>query len=393
MEIDCGAKIMWEEPAFLLMLLSALVAAFFWVEKKYDPKLFHFFPPLLFIYAIPIFWTNVGLIPAKNPAYDMMKAYGLPAFLVLMLMDIDIRSAVKIMGKGVLVMLFASVGVVVGGVVAFVLVHPYMGEDAPAVFGTLAGSWIGGTGNMAAAGEALGVSPAGFGLAVLADSAIYIIWLPILLGSKSFAKQFAKWTKVDPDRVKKMEEATAALKTKTHTVTMLDLLLLMTIVMGVIWFAGAVSGRLPDLGGMISKGTWRILIITTLGIGLSYTRARDIPGTYPIAMALIYVFVATMGARASLEDLSSAPAFLAGALLWIMIHGVFCLLAAKFFKVDVATAAIASAANVGGAASAPVVAAYHNQALVPASILMALIGYAIGNYLAILLGTICRFLA
>jgi uncharacterized membrane protein len=98
-----------------------------------------------------------------------------------------------------------------------------------------------------------------------------------------------------------------------------------------------------------------------------------------------------MGATASLEGLAQAPAFLLGALIWILVHGAFCLLGARLFKVDVHSAAIASAANVGGAASAPVVAAYHRESLVPVSILMALLGYALGNYLALVTATLCRW--
>jgi uncharacterized membrane protein len=321
-------------PAGVLAVLAGIAAALFLVQRRWKPRLFDLFPPLLFIYALPILLTNLGVTPAASPAYDVLKTYGLPAFLVLMLIDVDVGAAVKVMGKGVIVMLVASVGVVVGALVAFLLVGGSMGEGAPAVFGALAGSWIGGTGNMAAAGEALGVTPAGLGLAVLADTVVYVVWLPIMLGSKRFAAAFARWSRVDPERVARMEAAAAELDAKSTAVTMTDLLV----------------------------------------------------------MALIYVFVASMGARASLSELGQAPAFLAGAFVWIFVHGAFCLLAARLFRVDVATAAIASAANIGGAASAPIVAAYHNEALVPVSVLMALIGYAIGNYLAILTGQLCALL-
>ena len=107
-------------------------------------------------------------------------------------------------------------------------------------------------------------------------------------------------------------------------------------------------------------------------------------------MAIVYVFVAGIGARASLAGLGQAPAFLLGAFIWIFIHGAFCLAGARLFRVDVHSVAIASAANVGGAASAPIVAAAHRESLVPVSILMALIGYALGNYMALLTAQLCR---
>jgi uncharacterized membrane protein len=115
-----------------------------------------------------------------------------------------------------------------------------------------------------------------------------------------------------------------------------------------------------------------------------------LPNATAIGTAMIYVFVAGMGARATVAGFAQAPAFLLGAFIWIFIHGLFCLLGAKLFRVDVHSVAIASAANIGAAASAPIVAAFHRPSLVPVSILMALIGYALGNYLAPLAGHLAR---
>ena len=170
---------------------------------------------------------------------------------------------------------------------------------------------------------------------------------------------------------------------------MLDLLLLAAIGLAVAAAAKGIAGIIPELPPVLSTGTWEVLLVTTLGIALSFTRARRIPGSQPIAMAMVYLFVATMGARAELSGLGRAPWFLAGAYLWIFIHGGFVLLGARLLRVDVHTAAIASAANIGGIASAPIVAAYHRKSLIPVSILMALLGYAVGNYLAILTAQLC----
>lgn len=117
-------------PAGVLAVLAGIAAALFLVQRRWKPKLFDLFPPLLFIYALPILLTNLGVTPAASPAYDVLKTYGLPAFLVLMLIDVDVGAAVKVMGKGVIVMLVASVGVVVGALVAFLLVGGAMGEGA-----------------------------------------------------------------------------------------------------------------------------------------------------------------------------------------------------------------------------------------------------------------------
>lgn len=387
-------------PIGVMTLLVAVVTFWFWLERSRKWKLFEYLPPLVFIYASPVLLSNTGVIPFESAAYDFLRHYGLPIFIVLMLVKVDVISAVRIMGKGVFVMLLGSFGVVFGGVVAYKLGQTLtfgdyfpLAQDSWRTFGTLAGSWIGGTGNMAATHQALEGSPEHLGLAVLADNLVYVVWLPILLGSRAFADKFNKWARVPEDRIAKMEQALEDFDDEERPVSMRDYLNLGVIALGVTWASNLIAPILPVIENVISTSTWVILLITTFSLALSVTPARHIPGSHNFAMAVIYVFVAGMGARASLGGLSQAPAFVMGAFVWISIHGMFCLAGSWLFKVDVHSAAIASAANIGGAASAPVVAAYHRPSLVPVSILMALIGYAIGNYLAILTGVMAGKIA
>jgi len=387
---------MINSSAGVMFTLIAIAAFWFFVERKTGWKIFQFLPPLLFIYSTPILLSNADIIFGleskilvnSSPVYDGMREFGLPIAICLMLLSVNVPAAVRVMGGGVAVMLMGTAGVVVGGVVSYMLVHSYLQPDAWKAFGTLAGSWIGGTGNMAAAHVALEGGPEHLGLAVLADNLVYVVWLPILLGSRAFADKFNAWARVPEDRLAKMEQAAAELVTDERAASMLDYLNLAAIALAVIWASKLIAPLLPVIENVLSTSTWLILLVTTFSLLLSVTRARHIPGSQNIAMAIIYMFVAGMGARAALEGLSQAPWFVLGAFIWIAIHGAFCLAGAWLFKVDVHSAAIASAANIGGAASAPIVAAYHRPSLVPVSILMALIGYAIGNYLAILTGVV-----
>lgn len=382
-------------PVAVMAVLTAVAAFFFWLEKKTKWKLFNFLPPLIFIYSIPVILSNTGVIPSSSPGYDLMRGTGLPVFITLLLISVNVGAAFRIMGKGILVMLLGTAGVVVGGVVSYAVVHRWLAPDAWKGFGALAGSWIGGTGNMAAAAGGLDTPPEIFGLAVLADNVVYVVWLPILLGSRAFADRFNRWTGVDAGRMDRMETAAReeADKKKESPLEMRHLLYLALIGLTATAVSQFLAPLLPEVGVVLETSTWRILLVTTIGILLSFTAARNIPKSHEIAMAIVYVFVAVMGARASLAGLDQAPAFLLGAFIWIFIHGAFCLFGAYIFKVDVHSAAIASAANIGGAASAPVVAAYHRESLVPVSILMALIGYALGNYLALLTAQLCAWVA
>lgn len=338
--------------------------------------------------------SNTGVIANESPVYSFMSATILPMFLIIMLLDVKVMPAIRVMGRGIFVMLMGTAGVIIGAPIAYFLVKDGLNPEAWKGFGALAGSWIGGTGNMAAISEAIGTSPADFGLAAISDNLVYIVWLPILLASKNMAALFHRFTKVNPERIEMLKNASSELVTDKGKMEMRHLLYLIFLGLVCAWVADNISRHLPEYQPILGASSWKILVITTLGLLLSVSPARNIPGSHAVAMALIYLFVANMGARANVQELvGQAPWFLLGAYIWIFIHGFFCVLGAKIFRVDVHSTAIASAANIGGAASAPIVAACHNESLVPISILMALIGYAIGNYGALLTAWLCSLVA
>ena len=390
-------------PVGVMTALAAVVSFWFWLARVTKWKIFDYLPPLIWIYATPVLLSNTGIIPFQSEAYDFLRQYGLPIFIVLMLIKVDLVGALRVMGKGVFVMLIGTFGVVLGGFLAYVLGQTLqtspdawlkfpLPEDSWKAFGTLAGSWIGGTGNMTAAHAALDGDGTQMTMAAAADQLVYLIWLPILLGSKAFADRFNRWMKVPAGRIEAMEKAAAESHQEESAPTMVQLLTLALVALGFTWIALGLSGVLPPvvIGGatVVSASTWLILIVTTLALVASATPIRTLPAAQPIAMVIIYIYVARIGATMDLSnsDLATVGAFVSMAYVWIFIHGAFILFGAWLFRVDVHTLAIASAANVGGAASAPVVAAHHRESLVPAAILMAMIGYALGNYLAILTG-------
>ncbi len=382
-------------PAGILAVLAAITSFFFYLEHKTGWTLFSYLPPLIFIYVIPVILSNTGLIPSKAPVYNFMGDTILPMFLVIMLLEVDILATVRVLGKGIFVMLMGTVGVVIGAPIALFLVKSGLGPETWKGFAALAGSWIGGTGNMAAVAKAfeLNESSLDFGYAVITDNAVYLIWLPIMLASKNFAARFNKFTGITRERLDRMHRAAEELTTDKGRMEMRHLLYLALIGFGVTalasWLAGYVPPY-PEGQPVFTYNTYKILIVTIFGIVLSFTPASRIPGSRAVAMALVYLFVARMGAKADLSNLSASVFwFVLGGYIWIFIHGFFLVGAARLFKVDVHTAAISSAANIGGAASAPIVAAHHKPTLVPVSILMALLGYAVGTPAAILTGWLC----
>jgi uncharacterized membrane protein len=388
-------------PLGVLSVLVFVAAFFFLVAETTKAKVFNYLPPLLFIYALPVVLTNTNVIPSQSPIYDGLSAYALPAFILLMLIKVNVPAVIKVMGKGVLVMLMGTVGVVVGAVVSYLIVHPWLADDAWKGFGALAGSWIGGTANLLATSEMLEAPEAQVGLAIIADQAVYLVWLPLLLTSRDFAEKFNRWARVPKDRLQSMDEAAKIHVDEDAAPRMTQYLYLGAIVIGVTWLASLaapgianwIGTTFPKLQPVFSTGTTRILLVTTVALVLSITPVSKLPNSTALGTAIVYVFVAGMGARASLSGLAQAPAFVAGAFIWITIHGLFCLAGAWIFRVDVHSVAIASAANIGGAASAPIVAAHHRPNLVPVAILMALLGYAMGNYLAPMAGRLAGYAA
>jgi len=378
-------------PLAILAALTAIAAFFFWLEHSTQWKLFNFFPPLVFIYALPMILSSSDLLVHESPVYEWMSHTMLPFMLTIMMLKVDVGSTVRIMGKGILVMLCGTAGVILGAPLAYLMVRSELEPSAWKAFGTLAGSWIGGTGNMAAVSQGIEASGTDFGLAVLGDNCVYVVWLPILLGSKKLAGCFNRFTRVDKNRLAMLEQSSLTLESEAQNLEMRHVLYLLCLGFGVTYAAGQISTYLPEFKPILTAGSWKILLVTTFGLLLSMTSARRIPCSHELAMAMVYLFVAAMGARADLSGLKTQSLwFVLGAFIWIALHGFLCVLAARLFHVDIHSTAIASAANVGGAASAPVVAAHHNPRLVPVSILMALLGYAIGNYGAFIAAWLCQ---
>jgi uncharacterized membrane protein len=387
--------------AGILFILAANASLWFFLEKRTGWKMFNFVPPLIFVYVLPAVFSNSGLISNHSGVYDWMGDNVLPMFLVLLLLNVDIQATIKVMGKGVWVMLIGTLGVVIGAPIGYAIVSNWLSPDSWMGYAILSGSWIGGTGNMAAVQNA--IDPTGettgslFGLAVIADNVVYLVWLPLLLNMKRLAPIFNKFTGVTDEHLRKMKAAADEMVVEKGKPAMRDYLYLVMLGMGVTWLSVLLADVLPTfesatgfvgevLSPALTPSTYKILLVTTFGIVLSFSPARKIPGSHAVAMALVYLFVSRMGAKTDLAGLTGeAIPFVVGAYIWIFIHGAFILGAAKVFKIDVHTAAIASAANIGGAASAPIVASFHDERLVPVSILMALIGYAVGNYASLLL--------
>ena len=376
-----------------VMTVIIMIPVFFlWLEKKTRWKVFEILPAIIWIFLTPIALSNLNVIPRSSPIYDTFRSFAVPMFIVLMLLDINIRQALRVAWRGVGVLVFGALGIVTGAVVAFALFRSGLPPGTWSGFGALAGSWIGGTGNLAAVADSLSTPGEMVGMVILVDNFVYVLYFPIILTCKRWAESFNRFTRVSKEQMAHFDQVTAQVEKKTHEVHFRDILLLLGFGFAAIMLANRLSVIIPALPPVLTAKTWAMLLVTTFGVLLSTTPLKKVPGTEPVSMTLVYIYMTMMGAGADLRNLGGAQWFLIAGGFCIVIHFLFVILSARLFRVDVSMAAVASVASVGGAASAPVAAGYHREELVPISIMLALIGYGLGNYLGVATAYLCNLM-
>ncbi len=309
-----------------------------------------------------------------------------------MLLDINIRQAMRVAWRGAAVMVLGAFGIVVGAVASFFMFRSGLPEGTWMGYGALAGSWIGGTGNLAAVADSLNTPGEMVGMVVLVDNLVYVFYFPLILTCKRWAELFNRFTRVPPEAEAHFVAAARQVEKKTHEVHFRNVLTLLGWGFVALAAATALSRVFPELPPVFTQRTWAILLVTTIGIGLSATKLKDVPGTEPLSMTFVYIYMTMMGAQADLRNLGGAQWFIIAGFICVAIHLVFIIAGARLFRIDVSMAAVSSVAAVGGAASAPVAAGFHREELVPVSIMLALIGYALGNYLGVATAYLCHLM-
>ena len=368
--------------AFLIFFAGCMVM----LEKKTQAKIFNYLPPVVLIYLITMLMCTVNLwdMKATKPAYALLKNNLLYAMIFLFLLRCDIRKVLKL-GPRMLVGFFsATLTIMIGFVVSYAIFHSYMDPGSWKALGALCGSWIGGSGNMIAVQAALDVKEGAMAYALVVDSIDYSLWVMFLLWAVSLAPKFNAWTKADTTALdavsKRLEEADAANKDTISFASLIFLLGLGLLVSALGQDVGemvhaACKTALP----MIDKATWIVLIVTALGLIGAVSPLAKLKGGPELSNLMLYSVIALLASRASLLELKDAPLWIVAGFVILGIHGALFLAIAKFAKLDMFTCGVASLANIGGTASAPVLAGTYSGSLVPVGVLMALIGYAVGT--------------
>ncbi|MCD8026469.1 MAG: DUF819 family protein [Clostridiales bacterium] len=368
-----------------IILISALLIYLPKIFKgKVAQKIFQFAPPVVLIYLGLMVLCTVKLwdLDATADTYTAVKNPILYAMLFLMLLRCDLRKIIKLGPKMLIGFFSATVSIGLGFVLAFIIMKGAIGSDAWQSLGALCGSWMGGGGNMLAIQSALNVDENAMGYALVMDSICATLYVMFLLWAIGFSEKFNKWTKANTkaiDSVGKSLAAEAAKNKKPITYQNISILI------GSALFVSAGSSLLGELIASVpalsffDKATWTVLIVTLAGVLLALTPFGKLSGTEELSNTMLYIVIALIASRADLSAMGNAPMWLLTGLIILVIHVVIMLLLAKLLHLDIFTCAVASLANIGGTATAPVLAGTYSSALVPVGIVMALLGYVIGT--------------
>jgi len=375
---------MISSPLIYLFVLAFIATGFNELEKKTNLKIFKFLPAVVMIYAFSMFLASMGVFESNdeiNNIYSLTKKNLLPAMLFLMLLQVDFRHFFKL-GRSLLISyILAVLSIAIGFViVSYVFVF---NSDTAAAFGALAGSWMGGTANMIAVGSALGVSQEAYGYALIVDSVNYTLWVMLLLFLVPFASTFNRFVGAkESEAIFSQIGCACNMGVKRYWL--------------LISFAIVISLTAQTLAGhveFLNKTTTVVLLASIFGVLGSFTKLKTMNGSSEVSTTMLYILIALIGSKAVFESFSQVGVYVLAGFMILLIHAIIMVFGAKIFKLDLFSVAVASLSNIGGVASAPILAATYNKSLVSVGVLMAIMGYLIGTFGGLAVGNILVSLA
>ena len=395
---------MISDDRIILGLLALVLGFVFATRDRPGWQRFYVFVPIILVcYLVPSLMTTFGLIDvSESNLWPVAKDYFLPAALFLMTLSIDIKGIIGLGSKAIVMFLTATVGIVIGGPLALWIVAQFepsiIGSGDTAAWrglATLAGSWIGGGANQTAMLEVYGYPLEVFAALLAVDIIVAEIWMVFLLYGAGAHERVDKWLGADSSSIARLRDTMADYTASIERVAKAnDYVLLFGVTFAIVglahllggWLGGWFAAMQGEDATLASEFFWVVVIATTAGLAASFTRARELEGIGASKFGVLFIFllVAVIGTRMDVTKIADAPAFMAIGFIWMLFHVILLLGVAKIIKAPFFFVAVGSKANIGGAASAPVVAAAFHPALAPVGVLLAVLGYALGTYGAIL---------
>jgi uncharacterized membrane protein len=390
------------DAVILGMLMILLGGIFYTSSKAKFAKFYKVIPALLLCYFLPSLLTTTGLVdPHESQLYYVASRYFLPASLVLLTLSIDLREVFKLGPKALIMFFTGTVGVVLGGPLAILIISMISPETVGGAgpdevwrgMTTIAGSWIGGGANQAAMYEIFEPSDKLYSIMITVDVLVAEVWMAVLLLGVGRSDDLDRYFKADSSAVTNLKNKMHEFSQRTARIpSFTDLMIILGLALGATGLAHLIAEsvtpfievNMPYLKkfSLTSKFFWLIVMATTIGIVLSFTKARQYEGAgaSKLGSVFIYFLVATIGMKMNVLEIFDNPGLFGVGAIWMAFHVLLLFIVGKAIRAPFFFLAVGSKANIGGAASAPVIAAAFHPSLAPVGVLLAVLGYALGTY-------------
>ncbi|GGG40616.1 membrane protein [Dokdonia pacifica] len=395
--------------AIVFGLLAIILGFVFYTSNKKEGfwgGFYKYIPALLLCYMLPAVLNLLGLVDGESSKlYFVASRYLLPAAIVLFTISVDLKSILNLGPKALIMFITGTIGIIIGGPIAILIVSIFspetVGGSGPTEvwkgLSTIAGSWIGGGANQAAMLEIYEYDKVEFGKMVLVDVLMANVWMAILLLGIGKTKRIDKWLKADSSSIETLKSKVSEFSDSVkRNPSLNDLMIILGIAFGAVGISHFGADHITQLFSDVPKSStlytftkpffWLVTIATIIGVSLSFTKAKNYEGAgaSKLGSVFIYILVATIGMSIDLGSVFENPGLIIIGFIWISIHAILLIIVAKLIKAPYFFLAVGSQANVGGAASAPVVAAEFHPSLASVGVLLAVFGYVVGTYGAIL---------
>ena len=380
----------------IIFLLSLEIIILHLSTHPRTKKYFEILPSVFWIYFLPMLASTFGILDSKSPVYQEITKYLLPASLFLLLICVDVKAILRLGKTALMTFFIGAVGIMAGACLSFFIFKRWVGADFALGFGALSASWTGGSANMIAVKEAMSVPDNVFLPMVIVDTIVPYLWMGILVAVVGIQKNYDRWNRSDrtiiDDLSRKISHAKQLQKKPLKFSTTIMILLLA--------LAGSlvsqmIAKQLPSIHGLFSTYAWTIIVMTFLGLFLSLTPLKKMEnyGSSRIGYFLLYFVLTTIGAKATIANVGSVLILILSGFVIVIVHISFLFAFARLRRIPLFLVVAASQANIGGMASAPVVAEIYQPGLASVGLLLAILGNIVGTYLGILVAYSCQYLS
>ena len=377
---------MIKDPNAIFVYIIFLIGIIYYLRSLPSlTKLFKYMPPVIWVYFLPMISTSIGLIPNDSALYGWTTRHLLPPALILLLLSSNIRAMTALGPKAIGTMLFGTLGIIIGGSLSLLIFGGLLPDDAWMGLGALSGSWIGGSANMVAVGKSIGTSEDLFGNMIVIDTLVGYGWMGVVIFISGHQDTIDRWNNADTGIIKQLNIQMDTSKNK-RTTSFNDLLTIVSVGLVGGYASLKIGVWLPDIGSILTSFGWTIIVVSAIGILLSFTKLSDLEnaGASHVGNIFLYILLGTIGARANIMQVTDLPIYIIVGIVWILFHAIILFIGGRFLRAPMFLIATSSQANIGGVVSAPIVATVYKKSLAPVGLLMGVMGNVIGIYAGLL---------